>query len=99
MRIRRAAAVIASVLAPYAFAQGSQGQSAAAAVGTWRGTSVCLVRPSPCNDEIVVYRIAPTDVADRLTIDARKIVHGEEQEMGVLSCPSMSGARVLCCRS
>ena len=55
-------------------------------VGTWRGTSVCLVRPSPCNDEIVVYRITPTKTADSLAVDARKIVRGEEQEMGVLGC-------------
>ena len=58
----------------------------AAVLGTWRGTSVCLVRPSPCNDEIVVYRIAPTKAADSVTLDARKIVRGAEEEMGVLAC-------------
>ena len=57
-----------------------------ALVGTWRGTSVCLVRPSACNDEIIVYRIAHTKAADSLRVDARKIVRGEEQEMGVLTC-------------
>ena len=55
-------------------------------LGVWRGTSTCLVRPSACNDENVVYRIAPTTAADSVTVDARKIVHGEEQEMGVLTC-------------
>ena len=55
-------------------------------VGIWRGTSVCLVRPSACNDEIVVYRITPMKSADSLSLDARKIVRGEEQEMGVLGC-------------
>jgi|SRR5689334_11448565 len=55
-------------------------------VGTWRGTSVCLVRPSACNDEIVVYRITPMKAADSLAVDARKIVRGEEQDMGVLGC-------------
>ncbi|MDQ6636036.1 MAG: hypothetical protein M3Z10_14890 [Gemmatimonadota bacterium] len=66
-------------------------------VGTWRGTSVCLVRPSNCNDEIVVYRIAQTNAADSLTVDARKIVRGEEQEMGVLTCRFSSPNGPLSC--
>lgn len=66
----------------------AHGQSPAAMspVGVWRGESVCLVRPSACNDEVVVYRITPMKTADSLAVDARKIVSGEEQEMGVLGC-------------
>jgi len=45
-----------------------------------------LVHPSACNDETVVYRITPMKAADSLAVDARKIVRGEEQEMGVLGC-------------
>jgi hypothetical protein len=87
MRIRVAAIVVAILLAPQAGAQSpSQQQAATTPVGVWRGTSVCLVRPSPCNDEVVVSRIAQSKAADSLTMDARKIVRGEEQEMGVLSC-------------
>lgn len=66
-------------------------------VGTWRGTSVCLVRPSACNDEIVVYRIARANTGDSLTMDARKIVRGEEQEMGVLTCRFTSPSGSLTC--
>ena len=66
-------------------------------VGIWRGTSVCLVRPSACNDEIVVYRIARTKAADSLTMDARKIVRGEEQSMGVLTCRFTSPNGPLTC--
>ena len=44
-----------------------------------------MVRPSACNDEIVVYRITQTTV-DSVAVDARKIVRGEEQEMGILTC-------------
>ena len=66
-------------------------------VGTWRGTSLCLVRPSACNDEVVVYRIAHTTAADSLTVDARKIVRGEEQEMGVLTCRFTSSTGSLTC--
>ena len=66
-------------------------------VGIWRGTSVCLVRPSACHDEIVVYRIAQTNAADSLRLDARKIVRGEEQEMGVLTCRFTSPTGSLTC--
>jgi hypothetical protein len=87
MRIRLTGLAVASLLARGTDAQSPSRQSTAInPVGIWRGTSVCLVRPSPCKDEIVVYRIAPTKAADSLTVDARKIVRGEEQEMGVLTC-------------
>ena len=55
-------------------------------VGVWRGTSLCLVRPSPCNDEVVVYRISRSKTSDSLSMDARKIVNSREEEMGVLAC-------------
>ena len=55
-------------------------------VGTWRGTSLCLVRPSPCHDENVVYRVTRLTARDSLSLDARKIVNGQEEEMGVLGC-------------
>jgi hypothetical protein len=86
--------VLAS-LARFAAPLGAQtGQSP---VGTWRGTSLCLVRPSSCNDEIVVYRIAPANANDSLTMDARKIVKGREEEMGVLGCHfARAGAQVVC---
>jgi hypothetical protein len=87
MRVRLTGLAVASLLARAAGAQSPpHRQSAITPVGVWRGTSVCLVRPSACNDEIVVYRIANTNAADSLTMDARKIVRGEEQEMGVLTC-------------
>ena len=85
--IRLTGLAVASLFALSAGAQSSQQQpTAMTPVGVWRGTSVCLVRPSACHDEIVVYRIAGTKTADSLTMDARKIVRGEEQDMGVLAC-------------
>lgn len=89
---------MASLLARGAGAQSAPQQPAAvAAVGIWRGTSVCLVRPSPCKDEIVVYRVGRTKAADSLTLDARKIVRGEEEEMGVLACHFTSPNGPLTC--
>ena len=77
---------LAGALGRVAIAQSPAHPAAMSPVGTWRGTSSCLVRPSPCNDEIVVYRITTSKSADSLSIDARKIVHGEEEEMGVFGC-------------
>ena len=98
MRSRLTGLAVASLLARGAGAQSPSRQPAAMTpVGIWRGTSVCLVRPSACNDEIVVYRIARTKAADSLTIDARKIVRGDEQEMGVLTCHFASPNGPLTC--
>jgi hypothetical protein len=55
-------------------------------LGVWRGTSLCLVQPSPCHDETVVYRITGAKGSDSVSVDARKIVGGREDEMGVLAC-------------
>jgi hypothetical protein len=98
MRIWLIGLAVASLLACGAGAQSpSQQLAAMTPVGTWRGTSVCLVRPSACNDEIVVYRIAHANAADSLTLDGRKIVRGEEQEMGVLTCRFTSSNGSLTC--
>jgi len=66
-------------------ASGALAQAPAAApnpVGVWRGTSLCTVRPSPCNDESAVYRITRLNARDSLSFDARKVVNGQEEEMG-----------------
>ena len=65
-------------------------------VGVWRGTSLCTQRPSSCHDEIVVYRITRINAGDSLSVDARKIVNGQEDEMGVLSCRIVSGTQISC---
>ena len=81
-------------------AHGTLAQAPAAAsnpVGVWRGRSLCRVHPSPCKDEIVVYRITRVNASDTLSLDAAKIVNGKEDPMGVLSCRSAaSGSRVTC---
>ena len=40
-------------------------------VGVWRGASACRVRPSPCKDEIVVYRIMRVNASDSLAGELR----------------------------
>jgi hypothetical protein len=97
MKTQLGSLAVAGLLASAASAQSPTRAATTAPVGTWRGTSVCLVRPSACHDEVVVYRIARTTAADSLTVDARKIVGGREQEMGVLSCRFASPNVLLTC--
>jgi len=54
-------------------------------VGTWKGTSVCQVKNSPCRDEVVVYHISKGTEPGLYNIAANKIVNGSEEEMGILS--------------
>jgi hypothetical protein len=71
--------------------------SSPTAVGVWRGTSTCLVRPSACHDEVVVYRISRGSTSDSVSIDARKIVDGKEDEMGVIPCSlDAAGTQITC---
>jgi hypothetical protein len=87
------AAIIGSVLARRVPAQAPRPDP----VGTWRGTSLCQVRPSACHDESVVYRITRTTTRDSLALDGRKIVNAAEVEMGVLGCRlEATNARLTC---
>ena len=96
LRSSLVALVAVGVLAHRVPAQAAAGASNP--VGVWRGTSLCLVRPSPCHDEVVVYRITRAKGAsDSLTMDARKIVDAREEEMGVLGCTfAAQGASLTC---
>ena len=51
--------------------------------GTWEGTSLCQIKPSPCHDEHVIYRIKSTGPR-AYRIEAYKVVGGQEQYMGPL---------------
>ena len=49
--------------------------------GTWEGTSLCQVKASPCHDEHVIYRFKKT-APGHYTLEAYKVVAGQEQYMG-----------------
>ena len=53
-------------------------------IGTWKGTSLCQIKNSPCHDETVVYHISKNTGVDTFYINASKIVNGLEEEMGIL---------------
>ena len=71
--------------------------AAPTALGVWRGTSLCLVQPSACHDEVVVYRITRMKTSDSLSVDARKIVNAQEEVMGVLACGVAAQGTLLTC--
>lgn len=53
--------------------------------GTWRGTSECVLKSSPCHDETNVYRFS--EIAARpgwFSGDGSKVVNGREISMGAL---------------
>lgn len=51
--------------------------------GTWEGTSLCQVKPSPCHDEHVIYRVTERS-AQHYRFDAYKLVDGKELFMGTI---------------
>src|SRR3954462_11644427 len=97
MKIQLVLVAFVVLLASEASAQSSAQTAIASPLGIWRGTSVCLVHPSACHDETVVYRITKMKGADSVAIDAAKIVNGVEEGMGVLSCRFVAqGAQLIC---
>ena len=65
--------------------------------GTWKGTSLCQVKNSPCHDEQVVYHISKTGNANEFSIQANKIVNGAEEDMGTLKCVFNAAKKELVC--
>lgn len=51
--------------------------------GTWRGSSLCQVKDSPCHDEIAVYHASKL-TATTYQFQMNKMVNGKEEEMGPL---------------
>ena len=71
----------------YPISTAGQGARAPAVMGEWHGRSTCLIRPSACNDEVVVYEIRrDSTYADSLAMQADKIVNGAREWMGTLRC-------------
>ncbi|HEX3386710.1 MAG TPA: hypothetical protein VHS53_16030 [Mucilaginibacter sp.] len=51
--------------------------------GTWKGSSLCQAKDSPCRDEVAIYhaiKLTPTTYQFQMN----KIVNGKEVEMGPL---------------
>ena len=51
--------------------------------GTWKGTSLCQVKSSPCHDENAIYHISKAANGKTFNMQMNKIVNGVEEEMGL----------------
>ncbi len=54
-------------------------------IGTWKGTSICQVKDSPCHDEIAVYHATKIPGQKIYKFQMNKMVDGKEVEMGPLN--------------
>lgn len=52
-------------------------------IGTWKGTSICQVKPSSCHDEIAAYHITKAERPNTYRMLMNKVVDGKEEEMGI----------------
>jgi hypothetical protein len=78
--------------------QPSAGPSDSSPVGTWRGNSICVVKPSACNDEDSKYRFALAEgTTDRVSLAAAKVVNNKEVPMGTSDCRYNSQKHALDC--
>lgn len=67
-------------------------------LGHWTGESLCMVQPSACHDESVVYDISSSAQKKGVLVwKADKIVNGEQQNMGTLECTYASSTHVVTC--
>jgi hypothetical protein len=80
------------LLAP---AHGCLAQDVSPIVGTWEGESLCTIRDSPCHDEHVIYKFKTA--SGKLSVDAFKLVSGEQQFMGTLDCDYRDPEKLLTC--
>ena len=71
--------VLAFLLAPGKFL------TAQSIEGTWKGTSLCQVKNSPCHDEQVIYHITKDSSGNSYKVIANKIIAGKEDYMGTIN--------------
>ena len=74
--------MLATILATISYAQKRLSANDSLLIGTWKGTSICQVRPSPCNDEIAVHHITKGERPNTYHMVMNKVVNEKEEEMG-----------------
>jgi hypothetical protein len=86
--------IIVSLLFP----AGWTAPSAADIIGTWEGESKCTVPNSPCHDEHALYKIfADKKDPAKLSMEGYKVVNGDAQFMGTLTCEYRPSRSTLSC--
>jgi len=70
-----------SIIICFAIALNAKAQDPSKIIGTWKGTSICQVKNSPCHDEIAIYHVSQLN-RDSFEFQMNKMVGGKEEEMG-----------------
>ena len=52
--------------------------------GTWKGSSICQIKSSPCHNEQVVYHISKDTGINKFSVIENKIINGKEEYMGTI---------------
>ena len=66
--------------------------------GEWKGDSICVIKDSPCHDEIASYQFkAVAGKPGTYTLDGGKVVNGERVAMGLMECNFDAAASALAC--
>ncbi len=71
--------LVCSLLTKYSTAQ--NGKTDSLLTGAWKGSSICQIRPSACNDEIAVYHITASAKPGWYHVVMNKVVNGAEEDM------------------
>ena len=67
-------------------------------VGDWHGESICVVRPSACNDEKSLGHVRKCgDTPNRYSLQFDKIVDGKAIDIGTVDCTYAPAQHVLTC--
>jgi len=68
-------------------------------VGTWKGTSICQLKNSSCNDEVIVCHITKTAAPNTYKFVMNKMVNNAEVSMGELDFIYNQPQATLTCHS
>ena len=86
MNIRTVLIVLFCIATMKGSAQNTNQASDSSLIGTWKGSSLCQIKNSPCHDETVIYHISKIPGNDTFYIQANKLVNGVEEDMGIVPC-------------
>jgi hypothetical protein len=90
--------MVLSIMATISHAQKISSANDSLLIGTWKGTSICQVRPSPCNDEIAICHITRGAKPNTFHFVMNKMVNEKEEDMGVLDFNFDVAKQTLSCR-
>lgn len=80
---------------PTSFAQGGSTVDQQV-VGVWRGHSVCMVKNSPCHDEVNIYHVSAIPAKPGIYfVSGSKIVDGKEEVMSTAEWNYDAGSHTL----